>query len=111
MLKLWRALPYSPERQETTVLTPKMKKRIKAALRTESPTLHIGKEGATAQIVNEAAKQLDSREMIKAKILKTALHEEDAKNIAAKVAEETESELVEVRGHTFLLYKRKPKNR
>lgn len=111
MLKLWRAHPYSTERQETTVLTAKMKQRIKAALGTERPTLHIGKEGATAQIVNEAAKQLDSREMIKAKILKTALQDEEAKSIAVKIAEETESELVEVRGHTFLLFKRKPKNR
>ena len=93
------------------MLTAKMKKRIKAALRTERPTLHIGKEGATAQIVNEAAKQLDSREMIKAKILKTALKDEEAKNIATKIAEQTDSELVEVRGHTFLLYKRKQKNR
>jgi RNA-binding protein len=93
------------------MLTAKMKKRIKAALRNERPTLHIGKEGATAQIVNEAAKQLDSREMIKAKILKTALQDEEAKSIAVKIAEETDSELVEVRGHTFLLFKRKPKNR
>ncbi|MBN1785284.1 MAG: YhbY family RNA-binding protein [Candidatus Bathyarchaeota archaeon] len=111
MLKLWRALPYSTERQETTVLTAKMKQRIKAALRTERPTLHIGKEGATPQIVNEAAKQLDSREMIKAKILKTALQDEEAKTIAVKIAEETESVLIEVRGHTFLLFKRKAKKR
>jgi len=111
MLKLWRAHPHSTQRQETTMLTAKMKKRIKAALRTERPTLHIGKEGATAQIVIEAAKQLDSREMIKAKILKTALQDEEAKRIAVKIAEKTESELVEVRGHTFLLFKRKPKNR
>ena len=93
------------------MLTPKMKQRIKSALRTERATLHIGKEGVTLQIINEAAKQLDSREMIKAKILKTALHDKEAKNIATKIAEETESELVEVRGHTFLLFKRKPKNR
>jgi RNA-binding protein len=92
------------------VLTPKMKQRIKSALRTERPTVHIGKEGATAQIINEVAKQLDAREMIKAKILKTALQDEEAKNIAAKIAEQTESELVEVRGHTFLLYKRKQRN-
>jgi RNA-binding protein len=87
-----------------------MKQRIKSALRTERPTVHIGKEGATAQIINEVAKQLDAREMIKAKILKTALQDEEAKNIAAKIAEQTESELVEVRGHTFLLYKRKQRN-
>jgi RNA-binding protein len=110
MLKLRRTHPYPTKRQEKTVLTPKMKQRIKSALRTERPTVHIGKEGATAQIINEVAKQLDAREMIKAKILKTALQDEEAKNIAAKIAEQTESELVEVRGHTFLLYKRKQRN-
>lgn len=84
-----------------------MKRRIKRALSAERPTVHIGKEGATTQIIDEVAKQLDTREMIKAKILKTALKEEEAKTIAAKIAEQTESQLIEVRGHTFLLYKRK----
>lgn len=87
-----------------------MRRRIKSALRTERPTVHIGKEGATAQIIAEVSKQLDTREMIKAKILKTALIEEETKNIATKIAEHTEAELVEVRGHTFILYKRKQKN-
>ena len=89
------------------MITPKMKRRIKRALRADRPTVHIGKDGATSQIINEVAKQLDTREMIKAKILRSALKDEEAKNIAAKIAEQTDSELVEVRGHTFLLYKRK----
>ena len=93
------------------MITPKMKRRIRSALSAESPTVHVGKEGATTQIINEVAKQLDTREMIKAKILRTALKDEEAKNIAAKIAEQTESELVEVRGHTFLLYKRKTRRR
>ena len=79
------------------------------ALSTESPTVHVGKEGVTDQIVKEVAKQLEAREMIKAKILKTALKETEAKTIAATIAEQTESELVEVRGHTFLLFKHKKK--
>jgi RNA-binding protein len=89
------------------MITPKMQQRIKRALSSERPTVHVGKEGATNQIIKEVAKQLDTREMIKAKILKSALKAEEAKNIAAKIAEHTESQLVEVRGHTFLLYKRK----
>ena len=109
MLKLRRAHPYSTKRQEEQVITPKMKNRIKCALSAERPTVHIGKEGATAQIINEVAKQLDTREMIKAKILKTALKDKEATNIATTVAEQTESQLIEVRGHTFLLYKRKTK--
>jgi RNA-binding protein len=78
-------------------------------LSSERPTIHVGKEGVTTQVVNEVIKQLDAREMIKAKILKTALQEEEAKTLATQVAEQTEAELVEVRGHTFLLFKRKKK--
>jgi RNA-binding protein len=92
------------------MITPKMKRKIKQKLGAEKPTVWVGKEGATTQIVSEISKQLDKREMIKAKILKTALQNEEAKNIATKVAEQTEAQLIEVRGHTFLLYKRKRKN-
>ena len=91
------------------MITQKMKRRIKRALNAESPTVWVGKEGATTQIINEVAKKLDTRERIKAKILRTALKDEEAKNIATKIAEQTESQLIEVRGHTFLLYKRKRK--
>ncbi len=94
------------------MLTPKMKLRIKSALSAEKPTLHIGKEGATAEVVAEVKKQLKAREMIKVKILKTALHEQkakEAKNIAATIAEQAEAELVDLRGHTFMLYKSKKK--
>lgn len=89
----------------------KIKRQIKQKLGAEKPTVWIGKEGTTVQILSEIAKQLDKREMIKAKILKTALQDEEVRTIASKVAQQTESQLIEVRGHTFLLYKRKKKNR
>jgi len=88
-----------------------MKKQIKRRLSGEKPTVWVGKEGTTAQLISEISKQLDAREVIKAKILKTALNSEEAKTIAAHVATQTESQLVEVRGHTFLLYKRRAKRR
>ena len=109
MLKLRQALPYSTKRRKEAMITPKMKRRIKRALSAERPTVLVGKEGPTTQIINEISKQLDAREMIKAKILKTALQDGEAKDIATKIAQETEAQLVEVRGHTFLLYKRKTK--
>jgi RNA-binding protein len=109
MPELRRTNPNSTKSEEKTVLTPKMKRRIKSTLSAEKPTVHIGKEGVTAHIINEIDKQLDAREIIKAKILKTALHEKETKTIAATIAEQTESELVDVRGHTFLLFKHKKK--
>jgi RNA-binding protein len=82
-----------------------MKRRIQQELSTEKPTVWIGKGGTTTQLINEINNQLKKREMIKAKILKTALKEEKAKEIATKIAAQTNSTLIEIRGHTFMLYK------
>ena len=60
-------------------------------------------------MIKEVTKQLGAREIIKIKILKTALQEENTKYIAASIAKQTESELIDVRGHTFLLFKKKKK--
>lgn len=91
------------------MITPKMKQRIKRELSAEKPTVWVGKEGATPKIVNEISRQLDKREIVKAKILKTALKDEETKTVAGKIAQQTNSSLIEVRGHTFLLYKRREK--
>jgi RNA-binding protein len=109
MLKLRQALAYAPKRQGETVITPKMKRRMKRELSAEKPTVWVGKEGATPQIVNEISRQLDKREIVKAKILRSALKDEEAKSVASKIAQQTSSSLIEVRGHTFLLYKRRKK--
>lgn len=86
-----------------------MKRRIKRKLDAEKPTVWVGKEGPTPQIVNEVSKQLDKRESVKVKILRSALKDEEAKGVAFRMAQQTESSLIEVRGHTFLLYKRRKK--
>jgi RNA-binding protein len=86
-----------------------MKRHIRHELSTGGPTAWIGKEGSTPQIVKEISRQLDQREMIKAKLLQTALRDMSAKEVAEQIAKETESILVEVRGHTFILYRRKRK--
>jgi len=93
------------------MITSKMKRRIKRELNVEKPTVWIGKEGATPQILNEISRQLDKKKMVKVKMLKTALKDEDAKNIASKIAQQTESVLIDVRGHTFILYKNKETKR
>lgn len=91
------------------MITPRMKRRIKSELSAEKPTIWVGKEGKTQQIVNEISKQLEKREMLKVRILKSALKHEEAKSLASKIAEQTDSTLIDVRGHTILLYKRKEK--
>jgi len=87
-------------------LTTGMRRRIKRRLSGEKPTVWIGKSGVSQELLKEIKKQLDKREMVKIKILKSALEGDEAKQIASRIAEQTEASLVEVRGHTFMLYKR-----
>ncbi len=82
-----------------------MKRQFSAA----SPTVWVGKEVSTAQIMNEISRQLDQHEVVKGRILQTALKDVDAREMAAKLAKETESTLIEVRGHTFILFRKKRK--
>lgn len=90
-------------------LPARMKRRIKRRLGEERPTLWIGKNGASEESLKEIEKQLEKKKMVKIKILKSALEEDEAKEIASRIAEQTEASLVEVRGHTFMLYKRRKK--
>jgi RNA-binding protein len=84
-----------------------MKRRIKREVSAEKPTIWVGKGGATQQILNEISRQLEKKEIVKMKILKSALKDEETKSVASKIAEQTSSTLIEVRGHTLLLYKRR----
>jgi len=86
-----------------------MKRRIRSELSAEKPTIWIGKEGASSQILNEISRQLERREMVKVKVLKSALQEEETGKIASKIAEQTESTLIDVRGRTIILYKLRKK--
>jgi RNA-binding protein len=88
-------------------LTAGKKRFVKRRLTNERPTIWVGKSGASEEVLKEIKKQLDRNKMVKVKILKTALVEGKAKEIAAKVASQTESSLVEVKGHTFMLFKRR----
>jgi len=85
------------------------KRRIKRRLSAEKPTIWVGKSGVSQELLEEVGKQLDKKEMVKIKILKSALEVKQARQVASRIAEQTESALVECRGHTFMLYKRHKK--
>jgi len=91
--------------------TPRMKRRIKREFSEEKPTVRIGKSGLTAESLGEIDKQLEKREIVKVKILKSALQTKKAKEIASKTAEETGATLIDVRGHTFTLYRRRKRKK
>jgi len=85
-----------------------MKRHVRHVLKDENPTIWIGKEGLTPQSVAEIEKQLQKNKMVKIRILPAALQElNTAESIAAKAAKSTDSALVEVRGHVFILFRKR----
>ena len=78
-------------------------------MKDENPTIWVGKDGFTPEVASEIEKQLQKSKMVKVKILKSALQTETAKVVAEKAAEQTDASLVEVRGHVFILYRRRKK--
>ncbi|HEX9261634.1 MAG TPA: YhbY family RNA-binding protein [Candidatus Bathyarchaeia archaeon] len=90
-------------------ITTRMKRHVRHVLKDESPTIWVGKDGFTPEVASEIEKQLQKSKMVKVKILKSALQMETAKVVAEKAAEQTDASLVEVRGHVFILYRRRKK--
>jgi RNA-binding protein YhbY len=86
-----------------------MKRHVRHELKEEGPTIWVGKEGLTPQLTIQVEGQLQRAKMVKIRILKSALLTEGAKIIATRTAEQVGAALVEVRGHVFIIYRRRMK--
>jgi len=75
------------------------------AARMESAT-HVGKNGVTDSLVEEIKRQLKENKLVKVKVLKSAIEAMPREEIARLLAEKTDSELIEVKGNTVVLFKR-----
>ncbi len=85
-----------------------MKRHVRHVLKDENPTIWVGKEGLTSQLAGELEKQIQKSRMVKVRILPAALSGENtAQSIAANAAEQTGAALVEVRGHVFILFRKR----
>ncbi len=62
-------------------------------------TIHVGKSGMEP-VVGELKNQLKIKKMVKVKFLKTAFIEMGKQELSEKLANMTDSELIEVRGNT-----------
>ena len=86
----------------------RMKRHVRHVLKDESPTIWVGKEGLTPQCICEIEKQLQKNKMVKVRILPAALQsDKTSQTIASNAAEQTGSALVEVRGHVFILFRKR----
>ncbi len=84
-------------------MTSKQRAYLKSLASNLNPIFHVGKASLTPEITEAIAESFNNNEMIKVAVLKNC--DDDAREIAEYVAERTHSELVQVIGKRFILYK------
>ena len=84
-------------------LTSKQRAQLRSLANGIDPVLHIGKGELSDNLIRQADEALEARELIKARVLETS--EYSPKEAAEAVAKATRSEVVQVIGTKFVLYR------
>lgn len=94
-------------------LTSKQRAQLRGLANSIDTILQIGKDGLGENLIKQADDALEARELIKGRVLENNL-EYDARTAAAELAAATRSEVVQVIGTKFVLYREsrsKPKDK
>lgn len=94
-------------------LTSKQRAQLRGLANTIDTILQVGKDGIGENLVKQADDALEARELIKGRVLENNI-EYDARSAAAELAKATRSEVVQVIGAKFVLYREshsKPKEK
>lgn len=84
-------------------LTSKQRAYLKSLASDLEPVFQIGKSSVSPEVTSAISETFNTHELIKVTVLKNCL--EDVKEVAITVSERTRSELVQVIGRKFVLYK------
>lgn len=74
-------------------------------------TVQVGKSGLNASIEREIDEQLDKRDLIKVKMLRSVGPSSQWKDEIMSMAERLSAEVVEIKGGTVLLYRKGKKRK
>lgn len=91
------------------MLTSKQRAYLRSLASTADTILMVGKGGMSADIIKQADDALTARELIKGKVL-TETSPITVREAADAIAEGTNSEVVQVIGGKFVLYRRNEKD-
>jgi len=89
------------------MLTSKQRAQLRALANGIDTIVHIGKEGIGDNLVTQTRDALTARELIKGRVLENSLY--TAREAAQALSEATESDVVQVIGTRFVLYRGNPK--
>lgn len=84
-------------------LTSKQRAYLKGLAADLEPVFQIGKSSVSPEVVSAITETFNTHELVKITVLKNCL--DDVKEVAITVSERTRSDLVQVIGRKFVLYK------
>ena len=85
------------------MLTGKQRSYLRSLANTIDPIFQVGKGGVSENMIKQFNDALEARELIKATVLKNALV--GTREVCEEIAGQTGSEIVQVIGNRFVLYK------
>ena len=85
------------------MLTSKQRAEFRAQANSLETTLIVGKEGVTEAVVAEAERLLTARELVKGKVLETALM--SAREVSNEICEATGAEGIACVGYKFVIWR------
>ncbi len=89
-------------------MTSKQRAMLRGMANALQPILHVGKDGVTDNIVQQAWEALEARELIKGTVLETS--PQSAREVIAQLCERTHAEPVQCIGNRFVIYRPASKN-
>ena len=69
-------------------------------------TINIGKAGVNENVIEEIKRQLNANEIVKLKFAKNIARDKD--KYIDDIVTQTKAQLIDVRGHVAVIYKKKP---
>lgn len=85
------------------MLTGKQKRYLRSEAHHLNAIFQVGKDGVTSNQVKGIIEALDAQELIKVKLLESC--PDDVHSVALELSVQTKSEVVQIIGHTIVLYK------
>jgi RNA-binding protein len=90
------------------VLSKADKKLLRKNAQALRPIVQVGKDGIGENMIRSLNNALEARELVKCTLLKTS--PVGSREAAIECAGRTHSEIIQIIGHTFVLYRRSDKN-
>ena len=91
------------------MLTNKEKSYLRGLAQTKRALFQIGKDGITPNMIRTVSDSLEAHELVNIALLKTCA--DDVRQAALDMSGATSSEIVQIIGRTFVLYRRSKKNK